>query len=247
VNANAQEYAPKYHSHNFYLHVGVNSGNIYPFAGWSILSGVLNSALKYNLFESGFAYDIYSGEGVSTKYNSPIAFSAVSIFNHLNPEIKIGYYSAYISSPFNWGILATGGYKINQFQMQEMDRYTRQCIHRAQVGAMLLLAVGKNGASTQAMIEVGAKYNFATQYKAGEISDINALNNGLTSHFALKFGGSGWLQNVGVYADIDHYTLFNSSYEVDGIKPFDNNKLKNITIGVCVTVTPSQANRRRDY
>jgi len=247
VHATAQEYAPSYHSHNFYFHVEMNSGNIYPFAGWSIISGALNSALKYNLFESGFAYDLYSGNSVKTKYNSPIAFNAVNIFNHIQPGIKIGYYSDYISSPFNWGILATGGYKINQFKMYDSDNYIRQCIHRAQVGAMLLLAFGKNGASTQAMIELGAKYNFVSRYKGGEITDTKAINNGLSSHFALKFGGAGWLQNIGVYADIDHYKLFNNSYEANGTMPFKNNNLKNITFGVCVTVTPSQADRRRDY
>lgn len=244
VKTNAQEYVPNYHSHNFYFHIEMNSGNIYPFAGWSILSGALNSALKYNLFESGFAYDLYTGDGVQTKYNSPIGFNAVDIFNHIQSGIKIGYYSDYINSPFNWGILATGGYKINQFQMKEMDLYTRQCIHRAQIGAMLLLAFGKNGASTQAMIEIGTRYNFATKYKSGNLTDRHALNNGLSSHFALKFGGSGWLQNIGIYTDIDHYKLFNKSYKLNGINPFINNNLKNITIGICVTVTPSQAIRR---
>lgn len=247
IRTSAQEYAPSYHSHNFYFHVEMNSGNIYPFAGWSILSGVLNSAFKYNLFESGFAYDLFTGDNEKTKYNSPIGFSAVNIFNHIQPGVKIGYYSDYINSPFNWGILATGGYKINQFQMYEMDDYVRQCIHRAQIGAMMLLAFGKNGASTQAMIEIGAKYNIATKFKSGDITDSKALNNGVSSHFALKFGGAGWLQNIGVYADIDHYKLYNSSYEYNGWKPFKDNNLKNITIGVCVTVTPSQAARRRDY
>lgn len=247
VYTSAQEYAPNYHSHNFYFHVEMNSGNIYPFAGWSIISGALNSALKYNLFESGFAYDIYSGNNVKTKYNSPIAFNAVNIFNHIQPGLKIGYYSDYINSPVNWGVLATGGYKINQFQMQEMNNYVRQCIHRAQVGALLLLAFGKNGASTQAMIELGAKYNFATKYKGGEITDTKALNNGISSHFALKFGGTGWLQNIGVYADIDHYNLYKNSFEINGNKPFINNNLKNITIGLCVTVTPKQADRRSYY
>ncbi len=247
VKSNAQEYAPTYHSHNLYFHIEMNSGNIYPFAGWSIISGALNSALKYNLFESGFAYDLYTGSNVKTKYNSPITFNAVNIFNHIQPGVKIGYCSDYISTPFNWGILATAGYKINQFQLQKMDSYTRQCIHRAQLGAMLLLTFGKNGADTQAMIEVGAKYNIATKYKGGEINETNALNNGLSSHFALKFGGKGWLQNIGVYADIDHYKLYNSEYEYNGMKPFSDNNLKNVTIGVCVTVTPSQADRRRDY
>lgn len=246
INANAQGNAPKFHNHNFYFHIEMNSGNIYPFAGWSIISGALNSALKYNLFESGFAYDLYLGDNTKTKYNSPIAFNAIDLFNHIQPGIKIGYYSDYINSRVNWGLLATGGYKINQFKLQETDNYVRQCIQRAQIGAMLLLFFGKNGASTQALVELGAKYNFATKFKAGYITDISALNNGLSSHFALKFGGSGWLQNVGVYADIDHYKLYNNSYETNGIKPFNNN-LKNTTIGICVTVTPSQAAKRRDY
>lgn len=246
-NVSAQEYVPDYHGHNFYFHIELNSGNIYPFAGWSILSGALNSAMKYNLFESGFAYDLYNGGQIETKNNSPIAFGAVDIFNHIQPGIKIGYYSDYITSPFNWGILATGGYKINQFRLQKQDGFIRQNIQRAQIGGMLLLAFGKNGASTQAMLEIGARYNIATKYKGGDINDIEALNNGVTSHFAIKFGGSGWLQNIGVYADIDHYKLYNPSFEYNGVKPFANNGLKNITIGLCVTVTPSQADRRRDY
>lgn len=245
VNVIGQNYTPNYHSHNFYLHVEMNAGNIYPFAGWSILSGALNSALKYNLFESGFAYDLYTGTGNKTKNNSPIGFNAVNIFNHIQPGIKLGYYSDYINSPFNWGILATAGYKINQFKLDNFGSYTRQNIQRMQLGALLLLAFGKNGASTQAMIEVGARYNIATNYKGGDIHDKNALTNGLSSHFALKFGGSGWLQNIGVFADFDHYTLYNKEYEINGVKPFINNNLKNITIGVCVTVTPSQADRRR--
>lgn len=246
-NTYAQEYSPRYHSHNLYFHIEMNSGNIYPFAGWSILSGVLNSALRYNLFESGFAYDLYTGNGVKTKYNSPIAFDAVNLFNHIQPAIKIGYYSDYINSTFNWGVLATAGYKINQFQLKEINDFTRQCVHRTQLGGMILLAFGKNGGSTQAMIEAGLKYNIATKYKGGDIEKTDALNNGLTSHFALKFGGSGWLQNIGLYADIDHYKLFNRDFEYNGIKPFYNNNLRNTTIGVCVTVTPAQADRRREY
>lgn len=243
----AQDYVPTYHSHNFYFHVEMNCGNIYPFAAWSILSGALNSALKYNLFESGFAYDLYTGKDVKTKYNSPIAFSAVDLFNHVQPGIKLGYYSDYISSDFNWGILATGGYKINQFRLLDGQDYVGQCIHRVQVGAMALLAFGRNGGSTQALLEIGGRYNIASKYDGGDIHGTKALNNGFSSHFALKFGGSGWLQNIGVYADIDHYNLYKNSLVDGGLNPYVNTNLKNITIGFCVTVTPSQADRRRDY
>lgn len=233
--------AQNYHSHNFYLHVELNSGNIYPFAAWSMVSGALNSALSYNLFESGFTYDFYSGDEVRTKYNSPIAFEAVNIFNHFQPGVKIGYYSDYIDSSFNWGILATGGYKVNQFQMEESIGYVRQCIQRAQVGATFLMAFGGNGGSTQAMIEVGEKYNIPVKYKGGEITDTKTLNSGFSTHLALKFGGSGWVQNVGVYADIDHYKLFNNSFVGR------NNNLKNTTIGLTVTVTPWQAEIRKGF
>ncbi|MDE6796297.1 MAG: hypothetical protein K2J63_13470 [Muribaculaceae bacterium] len=244
----ADEDIPKFHSHNFYCHVEMNCGNIYPFAGWSILSGVLNSALHYNLFESGFAYDFYTGDGVKTKYNSPIAFSAINLFNHIQPGVKLGYTSDYINSSANWGILATLGYKINQFRMLETPDYINQCVHRLQLGGILLLAFGKNGGETQALIELGAKYNIATQYKSATINDSKALNNGWTSHAALKFGGKGWLQNIGVFVDIDHYKLFNKSFEYNGSKPFYKNNLRNTTIGVCVTVTPSQSEvRKRGY
>lgn len=246
VSASAQSTPPKFHRNHLYAKVELNSGNIYPFAVWSILSGVLNSSTNYNLFEGGYAYDYYAGN-CHTKYNSPIGFTARSLFNHLQPGIKLGYYSDYFSSPVNWGLVATAGYKLNQFGIKDGDLVQHQNVQRLQLGASLLLAFGKNGGWSQVLLELGAKYNIATAYKGFGINDSKALNNGVTSHYALKFGGEGWLQNVGVFVDIDHYNLFNQTFEHSGALPFRDSKLKDMTFGLSLTVTPSQVGKRQRF
>ncbi len=159
----------------------------------------------------------------------------------------MGYYSDYFNSSFNWVLVATAGYKMNQFRIAEGETIDRQRIGRSQLATHLLLAFGKNGGWTQVMLELGAKYNIATTYKGFGITSTKALNNGISSHYALKFGGEGWLQNVGVFVDVDHYNLFNQKFDHAGQAPFRNSSLKDMTFGISLVVTPTQADKRHRY
>ena len=150
--------------------------------------------------------------------------------------LKIGY-QTYSPEFVNAGIYASAHYKLDQFQVGVDDDHMAN--HRAQrvlVGATALLSLGSMGQASRVIIEAGCRYSLGLAYKSPLGTDKKQLNDGLVSHFAIKLASRGMMQNVGIYADINHFNLWKD------FRP--NQKLNNMTFGLTWTITPQQVDER---
>ena len=89
--------------------------------------------------------------------------------------------------------------------------------------------------ANRVIIEAGCRYSIGLNYKSSNPNNDLSLNNGLVSHFAIKVASRGMLQNLGVFADINHFNLW---------KTQDGRKLNNYTFGLTWTLTPQQIDER---
>lgn len=93
--------------------------------------------------------------------------------------------------------------------------------------------------ATRVIVEAGVRYSLALAYKSPIEEDKNQLNNGLVSHYAIMLAGRKMWQNVGIYADINHFDMWKNLYP--------NRKLDNYTFGITWTITPQQVDKRKDW
>lgn len=235
---------------NLYCHVDINSGNVYTMALATVATGYINYGIKRNLFETAFVVDLLSaendGEKIKTKINSPLGLTMRELFNDINPVVKIGYKSN-SSGLVNWGIYASAQYKLHQFRADCNGDYERFRYQRVGFGGGLLGFFGRLSDPFHVVVEAGASYSIPVAFStsAWDSPQKSQLGKGLTSHFAVKFGGSDTFQNIGVFVDIDHFDLFDKKYESNGgTRPFENMKFKNICLGVSMSVTFGQADNR---
>lgn len=255
-NANAQSWLENHHDElkvknpNLYFHVDVNSGNVYTMAASTVLLGYINYGLKRNVFETGYVMDFISAkngsEKIKTKMNSPLGFRCSELFNDIMPDIKLGYKS---NSPggANWGIYVDVKYKMHQFKMdcgnKELDKFRYS---RVGFGGGIMGIFGKLTDPYHVIIEAGACYNIPLSFNttAWTDSDSKQLSKGVTSHFSVKFGGADSFQNIGLFVDIDHNNLFDSNFEKNNIRLFNDLTFKNVCVGVSFSVTIGQTDKR---
>lgn len=226
-------------NHNLILNCDLGFGNPYTTAFSSVVTGLTNYYLLNDaFFENSFIYGIYPSnvDGLKVKTQNPMGVTARELFNNVQTGLKIGYQS-YSPGFVNAGIYATGHYKIDQFKVGYNDENMQN--HRAQrvlVGATALLSLGSMEQANRVIIEAGCRYSIGLNYKSPQDSDDLSLNDGFVSHFGVKVASRGMLQNLGVFADINHFNLWNNS---------NGNKLNNYTFGLTWTITPQQIDDRR--
>lgn len=227
-------------NHNLIFNCELASGNPYLFAASSVVSGLANYYLLNDaFFENAFAYGIYSTnvDNLKASTQNPMGLTARELFNNVQMGLKIGY-QTYNPEFVNFGIYASAHYKLEQFKVGYND--DAMSPHRAQsalIGATALLSLGSMGQSSRVIVEAGCRYSLALAYKSPLGDDKNQLNNGLVSHFALKLASRGLLQDIGVYADINHFNMWKEQ------RP--NQKLNNVTLGITWKITPQDADDRR--
>lgn len=235
-------------NNHLFCHVDLNYGNVYSMAISSMATGYLNYLMGNSLFENGLTYDHYHGrlDGENIKYRelSPMGIHARELFNTLMPGVKIGYKSA-MPGTFNWGVYAMGHYKLDQFELRDpgQEAYVRHRLQYVRAGGGLHLTFGKLASPYRVIIEAGCQYSLPIGYQ-GYSHDKKQLNKGLTSHFAIKLGGPDYLQDIGFFADIDHFNTFDKDYEVNGTMPHAGNTLRNFAVGFQCSVTFMQGQRR---
>ena len=78
----------------------------------------------------------------------------------------------------------------------------------------------------------------ALAYKSPLGDDKNQLNDGLVSHYAIKLASRGMWQNIGLYADINHFNMWKD------LRP--GQELNCYTFGITWTITPQQVIDRKD-
>jgi len=147
VSAQGGRNREKAKSHNLYFRVETASGNIYPVVT-SMVTGLFNYWLDQPIFETSYNYSFltakYGNEKLDVKNHKFNGLTARDLFNDIQVGLKIGY-QTYTPDLFNFGIYASGTYKIDQFQVKgfgETD-YQNHNIHRAQLGLNAFTTIGR--------------------------------------------------------------------------------------------------------
>ena len=229
-------------NHNLIFNAEIASGSPYTIAASSVITGLANYYLLNDaFFENAFAYNLYTTnvDDLKVRTMNPMGLTASNLFNNLQAGLKLGY-QTYNPEFFNCGIYASAHYKSDQFEVAYNDDNMER--HRAQrvlFGATALLSLGSMEQPSRVIIEAGVRYSLAVAYKSPLGNDIDQLNNGLVSHFAIKVAGRDMWQNIGVYADINHFNLWKDY--------IPGQKLNNYTFGITWTITPQQVDERKDW
>ncbi len=215
----------------------MGSSNIYTFALSTIVTGFANYGVHNMLFDNSYVYTVYSGdiggESVKTKGANPMGINARDLFNDVLGGVKLGYQSDLVGV-CNYGIYASAHYRINQMKtkLPGMEDYSYERFQYMKPGMGVFLTFGTVERKVKAQIEAAVRYDLAINYKGVDGTESkDAINNGLSTHFALKAIGYTWFSG-GVFADFCHYHLFDDS----SFKPY--------SFGVTFTITPK---RGEDY
>lgn len=232
----AGQYALAQH---FYHRLDVGTGNIYSFVAGNLITAGLNAAADDMLFDNAYSYTHTKlsavGQSVDTKGYNVMGLTARDLFNDVRLGAKLGYQS-FSPGSFNWGIYGSAHYKVNRFKtaLDGGADLSKHNVQRALLGGGVMFILGNIGSSTRVIIDAGLRLDMPISYKGAcgnKAADV--LNSGLSSHYSIRFGGTGRLQGVGVYADIPHYNMFKS-----GGPYFDNPKMKMYSLGIIYTISP---------
>lgn len=229
----------KIRDNHTFLHVDFAAGNLYTAAVPSILTWGLNELTQSNIFENALEIPFYSGDYGTQKMDikdyDMLGYTAHDLFKNLHPGIKLGYQTRKMSQT-NWGIYAAAEYILNQFKtkLPEMGNFGNNKLQRALFGGSAFIIIGGVDKKYHFMIEAGARFNVALDYRGPLGKGKDDINNGVSSHFAFKVTGSAPIQNFGIYADFNHFDLLKN----------DMMKLKMWNIGIMWTVTPGQSSNR---
>lgn len=228
---------------SFYYGVDLTYGNIYTFAVSSCFIGVLNYLINDTVFENGYEYVFHNVSPDSNfKKNSLTGVKFNDLFNNFQGGIKLGYRTDFTGFT-NIGLYGSAHYRLDNYLLSS-DSGTGLASNRADriiVGANLLLILGKIDSNFKVTAEAGLRYSLGINYKSPYGHDLQQINNGFISHYAVKFSGPSLLQNLGVFVDISHFNLLNEGYISNGILPYENMKFKPVTLGITWTITPHQA------
>lgn len=229
----------KIKNHHLIFNGDIASGNPYIMAGSSVITGLLNYYLLNNaFFENSFIYGFYSTnvDGLKAKTMNPMGLTARELFNNIQLGLKLGY-QTYSPEFFNCGVYVSAHYKIDQFKVgYDDDNMHRHRAQRVLFGVTALMSLGSMAQPSRVIIEAGLRYSFGLSYISPLGNDKNQLNNGLISHYAIKIASRGMLQNIGIFADINHFNMWKN------YRP--NQKLNNFTMGITWTITPQQVEER---
>lgn len=229
----------RFKNHHIIFNGDIASGNPYVMAASSVLTGLVNYHLLNDaFFENSFIYGFYSTnvDGLKVRTMSPMGLTATDLFNNIQVGIKFGY-QTYRPEFLNCGIYASAHYKLDQFKVGYNDDNMQK--HRAQriiFGINALLSLGSMDQPSRVIIEAGLRYSFGISYKSSLSNDKEQLNNGIVGHYAVKVASRGMMQNIGVFADINHFNMWKD------YRP--NHKLSNYTLGITWTITPQQVDNR---
>lgn len=204
-------------THNFIFRVDLGSSNVYTAALSSTISGLLNSSTSSDIFGTSYLWsfiDIENDQGrkfnvIDYKFNG---LTAKDLFYDIQPGFEIGY-QTYKPGIINAGFFASVHYRVNQFKLEGLysDIETEHSIQRTLFGVTGFITFGRMRNPWRVSIEGGAKYSLCLNYNDPFDYGKDAINNGLISHFAIKFAGKTLFQDIGIFADINHFNMFDSS------------------------------------
>lgn len=226
---------------NFYHKVELNYGNLYSFAISSCLTGVVNYLIDDTVFETGFGFPVYRVQNESPYYfapQNPLGVQLKDLLHNYEAGLKLGY-QTYDPRFVNFGICAVASYKFEPFigniLIEDVTIANPSSIQRALIGGNIMLYLGEMGMSTQVTLEVGLRYSYGLSLTdSSKTITQESLKNGIVSHYAITVGGPGFLQNIKLFADVNHYDLIKNSYL----------RLSPIYVGFSWTITPQQSDNK---
>ncbi|MBO4850219.1 MAG: hypothetical protein J5529_04865 [Prevotella sp.] len=236
INANAQ-----IRNKHLFFHIDFAAGNVYTASYPSFLTYGLNELTHSNIFESALEYSVFNGDLGNDKINmrnyNITGFTANELFQNLHPSLKIGYQSSSLSD-FNYGAYATAEYQHNHFKsrFEGSDIHHKNTLNRALFGGSLFAVIGNMEKPFRLMFEGGIRYSMCLGYKGPLAIGKEDIDNGISSHWAIKVSTAKGLQDFGVYFDINHFDLLKS----------ENGKLNNWSAGLIWAVTPGQRENRQN-
>ena len=240
INVLAQ--SNRFKNHHFIFNGDIASGNPYTMAASSVVTGLANYYLLNDaFFENSFVYSLYTTneDNLKVKTMNPMGLTAKELFNNIQVGLKLGY-QTYSPEFINAGIYVSAHYKLEQFKVgNNDDNMKKHKAQRALFGITGLVSFGSMGQASRVILEAGVKYSMPIAYQSPLGTEKDQLNNGVTSHYAIKLASRGMWQNIGVYADIDHYNMW-KNYE-------SGKNLKSYTFGITWTITPQQVEDRKDW
>ena len=224
---------------HLYYRMDVATDNIYTFAAANLATAGINALTDEMLFDNAYTYtdiqNVDDNSNASIKTPNILGLTARDVFGDITVGGKLGYQSFFPGS-FNWGVYGSAHYRVNQYKVEYDDPEAsfRNNVQRLMLGGGILLNLGSVESSTRIVLEAGLRYEIPIHYKGiSELKQSELLNKGLSSHYALRINGNGFLQGLGVYADIPHYKMFKKS----GIQ-YGTPNVKMYSFGIMYTITP---------
>ncbi|MDO4158908.1 MAG: hypothetical protein Q4D41_00450 [Prevotellaceae bacterium] len=222
---------------HFYHRIDVGSSNIYTFVISNLITGYANYLTHDILFDNSYVYTIYGGkvdgESVNTQGLNPMGITASELFNDTFIGIKLGYKSNLMGA-FNWGVYASGHYRVNQFKekLATAEDYTKERFNYFKPGVGILLTFGGIESKVKVELEAAARYDIPVGYKGlWGSNSTNVLGEGISSHYSIKVGGYSWFSG-GIFVDLCHYKPYNNTQNISSFKPY--------SFGVTFTITPKR-------
>lgn len=182
-----------------------------------------------------------NGEKVDFKRSNPYGFTSYDLFNDFEIGIKAGWQGP--ESPI--GAYLYGAYGINQYRLRFLgeQEYRKHKLQSFRTGIRVRISPLQylmDDYEWCPIIELGTTYVKNFKYKGGYDNDIDQINDGLRSHYAIGvntlIGDSEWQFMLSF--DMAHYDIFNKNYTPDGgfWYPYANFKNKDYTIGFSASV-----------
>lgn len=222
-----------------YYRLDIATNNIYTFAVANLATAGLNRLANDMVFDNAYTYTYLqktgNSEGLTNKGYNVVGLTARDLFSDVTAGGKLGWQS-FNPGSFNWGVFASAHYRLNQYKttIANVEDIVHNNVQRALFGGGVLFNIGDVESSTKVIVEASVRYEIPIHYKgASSLKTSDMLDSGLSSHYAIRINGNGFLQGIGIYADIPHYKLFKKSgatYGTPNIKPY--------TFGVIYTITP---------
>lgn len=225
---------------HFYRSIDVSTGNLYSFVVANLASAGINYLTDNMLVDNYYSYttstiDVAGAPDAKVKNYSITGVTARDAFNDITAGGRLGYQS-YNPSTFNWCVYGSAHYKLNQFktQLSSADLLARHRVQQVKVGGGFMVSIGDFESHTRVLIDAGVRYNIPIGYKGVCGDDAgDVINSGLSSRYSVRFGGTSWLQGIGVWAEVPHYNLFKS-----GGAYMPSPKVKMYSFGLVYSISP---------
>ena len=239
------------HSQHLYLKMDLGSANIFSLCAMSLASAGLNAATNRSFSVTSFLVSPITAKAGSTeldienyKWN---LLDGNDLFKDVQLGGRIGWKSAEPLNVANFGFYGSFHYRINQFKIEDkaQNDYLKHNIQRMFIGLTAFVDLGDWEHGLVTTIEAGVRYSIATKYKNPYNLDKGALNNGLTTHFAVYLSPTSdfALQDLGFFVDINHFNLLNDSkMSFVGLS-----EIRTWTMGISFAINSHQADVRAKY